>query len=155
MKKAAWPCFLILGLPLLLAAPLRGAQETRPLEEQGSPLRYAIWVELDDAGKMLRGREEIVWRNLSRDEVPDMWFHLYWNAFKNERSAMLEESREDGGLGRSFPEEGGWGTIDITRLTLADGTDLLSMLEFMVPDLPAHSEDRTVARILFPAAVKP
>ena len=155
MNKAAWPCFLILGLPLLLAAPLQGVQETQPLEEQGSPLRYEIWVELDDAGKMLRGREEIVWRNLSRDEVPDMWFHLYWNAFKNERSAMLEESREDGGLGRSFPEEGGWGYIDINRLTLTDGTDLLPTLEFMVPDLPAHSEDRTVARILFPAAVKP
>jgi hypothetical protein len=155
MKRAGGPLFLTLSIALLLAEPLPGIQETGPPEQPGSPLRYEIQVELDDAGKMLRGREEIVWRNTSQDEIPDMWLHLYWNAFKNERSAMLEESQEDGGLGRSRPDEGGWGYIDITRLTLADGTDLLPTLEFMIPDLPAHEEDRTVARILFPAALKP
>ncbi len=154
MKKATWPPFLALGVALLLASPLRGAQETRPAEK-GSPLHYEIWVELDDSGKKLHGREEILWRNMSRDEVPDMWFHLYWNAFKNERSAMLEESREEGALGLGSKEEGGWGYIDITRMTLADGTDLQPTLEFMVPDLPPHTEDQTVARIRFPAAVKP
>ena len=155
MKRAAWPSVIALGMALLLAAPLRATQETRPPEEPGSPVRYQIDVALDDAGKILRGREEIVWWNTSRDEIPDMWFHLYWNAFKNERSAMLEESREDGSLGRSLPEEGGWGYVDITRLTQADGTDLLPTLEFMTADLPLHSQDRTVARVLFPAAVKP
>jgi len=154
MKKAIWPPFLALGAALLLASPIRGAQEIRPAEK-GSPLRYDIRVELDDAGRKLRGREEILWRNMSRDEVPDMWFHLYWNAFKNERSAMLEESREEGALGLGSKDEGGWGYIDITRMTLADGTDLQPTLEFMVPDLPPHTEDQTVARIRFPAAVKP
>ena len=155
MKKAAWIAFLALGITLFTPARLRGRQETRPMEEQGSPLRYEIWVELDAAGKMLHGREEIVWRNTSRDEIPDMWFHLYWNAFKNEKSAMLEESREGGSLSRGLPDDLKWGYIDITRLALADGTDLLPTLEFMIPDLPAHREDRTVARIAFPAAVKP
>jgi hypothetical protein len=104
---------------------------------------------------MLRGREEISWRNETRDEVPDMWLHLYWNAFKNERSAMLEESREEGAMGRSAAEEGGWGCIDITRIALADGTDLRPTLQFMIPDLPAHAEDQTVARVSFPTPVKP
>ena len=154
MRKIPSTSCLVLGIALLLGLPLRGAQETQPAEK-GSPLRYKIWVELDDSGKMLRGKEEIIWLNQTRDEVTDMWFHLYWNAFKNERSAMLEESQEEGALGRRDEEEGGWGWIDITRITLADGTDLRSTLEFMVPDLPAHPEDRTVARVRFPAAVKP
>jgi hypothetical protein len=66
---------------------------------------------------------------------------------------MLEESRDEGALGRSAEEEG-WGWIDITRITLADGTDLRPTLEFMVPDFPVHPEDRTVARVRFPAAVR-
>jgi hypothetical protein len=123
--------------------------------EKGSPLSYVISVELDNSGKRLLGKEEIIWRNQTRDEILDLWFHLYWNAFKNEKSAMLEESREEGALGRSAEEEGGWGYIDLTRIALADGTDLRPTLEFMSPDLPAHPEDRTVARVRFPAAVKP
>ena len=154
MRKLTSASCLALGLALLLGLPLRGVQETTAAEK-GSPLRYEISVELDNAGKMLRGREEIIWRNQTGDEVTDMWFHLYWNAFKNERSAMQEESQEEGALGRRSEEEGGWGWIDITGITLADGTDLRPTLEFMVPDLPAHPEDRTVARVRFPAAVKP
>jgi hypothetical protein len=145
---------LALVIALLLALPLGRAQETLTTE-MGSPLRYVISVGLENSGKRLLGKEEIIWRNQTRDEIPDLWFHLYWNAFKNERSAMLEESREEGGLGRTAEEEGGWGYIDITRITMADGTDLQPTLEFMVPDLPAHPEDRTVARVRFPAAVKP
>jgi len=154
MRKTRLPLFLTLGFGLLQAFPLQSAQE--PLaQEKGSPLRYEISVELDSSGKMLRGREEIGWRNQTRDEIPDMWLHLYWNAFKNERSAMLEESRAEGGRGRSAAEKGGWGYIDITRVALDDGTDLGPTFEFMVPDLPAHPEDRTVARVRFPQAVKP
>jgi len=143
-----------LVITLLLALPVDGAQETQTAEI-GSPLRYVISVELDSSGKRLLGKEEIIWRNQTRDEVPDLWFHLYWNAFKNERSAMLEESREEGALRRAAAEEGAWGYIDITRINLADGTDLRPTLEFMIPDLPAHPEDRTVARVRFPAAVQP
>jgi hypothetical protein len=149
LSHLLWP----LSIALVLALPLRSAQELPPAERK--PLRYEIAVTLDPAAKALHGREEITWRNQTRDEVPDMWLHLYWNAFKNERSAMLEESREEGSLGRRAAEEGGWGYIDITRIALADGTDLKPTLEFMIPDRPAHPLDQTVARILFPQAVKP
>ncbi len=153
MKKKASAWGLAFGIALLIVPRLPAAQETPP-EKRGSSLRYEIWVELDDAGKTLRGREEMTWRNETQDEVSDMWLHLYWNAFKNERSAMLEESRTEGALGRRF-EKGGWGWIDITRIALAEGANLKPTLEFMTPDQPAHSEDQTVARVLFPAPVRP
>jgi hypothetical protein len=153
MEKKTAACGLALGIALLIVPHLRAVQDTEPAEK-GIPLRYEIWVELDNAGKMLHGREEILWRNETQAEVADMWFHLYWNAFKNERSAMLEESREDGAMGRRI-EEDGWGWVDITRIALADGTDLKPTLEYMIPDQPAHPEDQTVARVLFPVPVKP
>jgi hypothetical protein len=121
---------------------------------QTSPIRYEIRVELDHGARMLRGEEEIVWRNETRDEIPDMWFHLYWNAFKNEKSAVFEESRSEGGGGLKI-DKGGWGWVEITRISLADGTDLGPALEFMTPDEPAHPEDQTVCRVRFPAPLKP
>jgi hypothetical protein len=154
MRKMNAARGLAMGVALLLMVPqLRAFQETGS-PEPGRPLDYEIWVELDDAGKTLHGREQISWRNLTQDEVSDMWFHLYWNAFKNEKSAMLEESRSEGSVGRRAEEEG-WGWIDIRRIALADGTDLGPTLEFMIPDQPAYPGDQTVARVLFPAPIKP
>ncbi len=153
MRRKLTACGLALGIALLTVPHLRAVQEAAPAEK-GKPLRYEIWVELDDVEKRLHGREDIIWRNETRDEISDMWFHLYWNAFKNERSAMLEESRREGAMGRRF-EEGGWGWVDITRIALADGTDLKPTLAFMIPDRPAYPEDQTVARVLFPAPVGP
>jgi hypothetical protein len=140
---------------VLVLGGLAMAQTTPPPPAAGeSPLRYDIRVELDHAGRMLHGEEEIVWLNRTQDEVPDMWLHLYWNAFKNEKSAFFEEAREESPDGVQV-EDGAWGWIDLTRIALADGTDLLPTLEFMTPDSPPHPGDQTVARVRFPAPVKP
>lgn len=129
----------------------------RTAEAAGPPvLRYEIWVELDDAGKTLTGREDIVWTNRTRDAVPDMMFHLYWNAFKNESSAFFEEARAEGFFSRaSVPEEGDWGWIDITDIRLADGPDLGPTMEFVTTDKPLHPADQTVMRVRFPRPVQP
>jgi hypothetical protein len=139
---------------VIFSAAFSCAAQGTSIQPQTSPLRYDLRVELDHGDKMLRGEEEIVWRNETRDEIPDMWLHLYWNAFKNEKSAMFEESRSEGGPGLMV-EKGGWGWIDITRIALADGTDLGPTLEFMIPDEPVHPEDQTVARVRFPVPLKP
>jgi len=98
---------------------------------------------------MLSGREEIIWRNTSQDEVGDMWFHLYYNAFKNKKSSMLQEKP-----GRRV-REGTWGWIDVDTIRLADGTDLAPSMEFMTEDQPRHPGDQTVMRVRFPETVKP
>jgi hypothetical protein len=119
-------------------------------------LSYEIWVELDDAARMLHGREDIVWMNRSGEAVTDMLFHLYWNAFKNEKSAFFEEALEETAGGRSLlPGDGEWGWIDVTAVRLADGPDLISTMEYVTADVPRHSYDQTVMRIRFPEPVKP
>jgi hypothetical protein len=139
---------------MLFFATVGNSGQSVQSAEWSSPLSYEIWVSLDDAGKMLRGKETLIWRNQTQDEIPDMWFHLYWNAFKNEKSAMMEESREES-LGGVRVEDGDWGWIDLTRVVLADGTDLMPTLEYMTPDYPVHPDDQTVARVHFPASLKP
>ncbi|MEA2006172.1 MAG: M1 family metallopeptidase, partial [Acidobacteriota bacterium] len=124
-------------------------------EEREPSLCYQIWVELDDQDKMLYGKEEIVWVNKSQDEVQDMWFHLYYNAFKNEKSAVIEESKESIKQFGIKVKDGEWGWIDVTSIYLADGRDLTPTMEFVTQDEPIHPDDQTVMRVIFPEPVMP
>ncbi len=151
----------ILSVCLLVAAIVVAPSVARPGQDAAAApeapgLRYEIWVELDAAGKMLLGKEEIVWTNPTREPVPDMLLHLYWNAFKNEDSAFLREAAAGSMFSRgAAPDDGEWGWIDVTDIRLADGTDLRPGLSFVTPDGPDHPGDQTVARVLFPAPVEP
>jgi len=153
-KRIGYVC--LLGAALLVL-PARAVPRQEVAGVAAAPvLRYEIWVELDAAAKMLLGKEEIVWTNPSRETVPDMLFHLYWNAFKNEESAFLREARAESMVGRgSAPDDGEWGWVDITDIRLADGTDLKPGLKFVTPDGPEHPNDQTVVRVLFPEPVQP
>ncbi len=155
-ERNAFVCLLAAAL-LFLPSAARPAQDPPPAATGGAPgLRYEIWVELDAAGKMLLGKEEIVWTNPTAEAVPDMLFHLYWNAFKNEDSAFLREAAAETMFGGgSSPKDGEWGWIDVTDIRLADGSDLRPAFQYVTPDGPEHPGDQTVARVLFPAPVQP
>jgi hypothetical protein len=157
MRNRIVPTCLVLGAALLLLPALSRPGQEPSAPPSGAPgLRYEIWVELDAAAKMLLGKEEIVWTNPSREAVPDMLFHLYWNAFKNEDSAFLREAAAETMFGGgAAPKEGEWGWVDITDIRLADGSDLKPNLSFVTPDGPENPGDQTVARVLFPAPVEP
>ena len=157
MKKALIVFFLL--FPSLAAAQ---ATEPAPAAAAGvapMPLQYEIWVTLDPAQKMLRGRETIRWTNTTRDTVPDLWFHLYWNAFKNEESAFMREARQENfGAdmhGDTDVKDGDWGWIDVNAIRLKDGADLKPTMEFMAPDLPRHGDDQTVMRVRLPKPLAP
>ncbi|MGA2532018.1 MAG: M1 family metallopeptidase [Candidatus Aminicenantales bacterium] len=148
---------LLCAVPFLFLGRLRAAGvDAVPLVPNAPVLRYEIWVELDDAAKMLRGKEDIVWTNRGREPVPDMLFHLYWNAFKNSASTFFREAAEETPFARrSEPEDGEWGWVDVTGIRLADGRDLGPTKEFVRPDLPLRDGDQTVLRVRFPEPVKP
>jgi hypothetical protein len=108
---------------------------------------YTLRARLDPEAHTVHGEGHIHWRNASRQPVHELWLHLYLNAFKNERSAFLRE--RVGGRGSAAPED--WGAIDVRRLSLADGTDLLPALERSRPG----DEDETDARVPLPRPVDP
>ena len=80
----ALPCFIILSLALAVAGAATG-HGALP-KEAPRVVDYSISVRLDAEKKEIRGRQRVVWRNPSSDDVLDLWFHLYLNAFRDNRS---------------------------------------------------------------------
>ncbi|MBA7492384.1 hypothetical protein ES702_02934 [subsurface metagenome] len=151
--KTKNPFFLFLLFIICLAL---ARSETLLAQKRISNIKYKIWVTLDDQNRMLYGKEDIIWFNKTKDEVKDMWFHLYYNAFKNEKSTMIQESKKEwfGAFGIKI-KEGEWGWMDVTSIILDDGRDLKPTMEYVTQDEPLHPGDQTVMRILLPEPVKP
>ncbi len=111
-----------------------------------------IAVELDPSTHTLLGTETIRWRNTAGVPAPDIWLHLYLNAFASNRTTFMKES---GGTHlRSSRPVDSWGWTRITRIALPDGTDLLPAMEFVRPD-DDNPDDRTVVRVALPEPVPP
>lgn len=125
---------------LLLVPHLTQGADPKPVAS------YDIRATLDPAAKTIRGTQVLTWLNDSPDTVATLQFHLYLNAFKNEKSTFLR--------GRSSPPPRDWGWIDVTRLRLAGGEDLTARLRFIQPD-DANADDQTVAEVALPSPVPP
>lgn len=138
----------LLAVALAFSAPLPAALP----EHAEKIVDYSISVRLDADAKELAGTEKVRWRNPSGDLVGDLWLHLYWNAFRNNRSTFYVES--GGRLRNDGAPEDSWGWIDVDELKLVDGTDLLPTLTYEHPD-DDNTEDRTVARVQLPRPVAP
>jgi len=131
-----------------LAGPVRAALP----ERSDRVVAYAIEATLDHPNRTVHGRETLTWRNTTSETVPDLQFHLYLNAFKNQETTFFKESK---GRHRGFrARDGGWGYIDLTSLALDGGADLLAASEFIRPD-DGNPGDETVLRVPLPAPVPP
>lgn len=115
-------------------------------------VHYEITAKLDTFPKAVIGQETVTWINDSPDHVSSLRFHLYLNAFKNEKSTFFKEL---GGRRRRGKLRGDkWGYIDIQKMTLADGTDLLPTLRYEHPD-DNNLDDQTVCSVKLPKPVPP
>jgi len=113
---------------------------------------YRIQVNLLTETKALDGRETVSWLNDSEVPVSELQFHLYLNAFKNNRSTFMKES---GGTLRGFKlDEDNWGYITVKSIRIKEGEDLTSLMEFIQPD-DGNPDDQTVMRVPLPAPVPP
>ena len=94
--------------------------------------------------RQLIGQQRLIWRNPSNDTIPDLWFHLYLNAFKSPNTTFFKES--GGQLRGAAQGQDNWGWIQIKSLKLEDGTDLTGSMRFEQPD-DQNPEDQTVMRV--------
>jgi len=114
---------------------------------------YAIDVRLDTVTHKLAAEEVLTWHNLTGDTIADMQFHLYLNAFRNNKSTLF---RESGGLirGMGLSDNDGWGYIEISRIATPSGEDLTDRMEFIRPD-DDDEADKTVMRLTLPSPLPP
>ncbi|MDZ7268263.1 MAG: M1 family metallopeptidase [candidate division KSB1 bacterium] len=114
---------------------------------------YDIDVRLDTKTRELKATERLVWHNRTAQATAELQFHLYLNAFRNDRSTFM---RESGGMSRGNRiDKDGWGYIEVERIQLAgSGQDLTAALAFIQPD-DDNRDDKTVARLPLPRPVAP
>ena len=155
MKRLLLLLSLFFWLPVL-------AQPTKPIFPQPLSPRFAnyqIDVTLDPATKKLTGRETLTWRNPSQDAIRELRFHLYLNAFRNEKTTFM---RESGGQLRGTEidrnaDQNPYGSIDVLSMKARGrGTAPAETLayEFIQPDV-ANPDDHTVIRVPLSKPVGP
>lgn len=132
-----------------VAAP--SAQTPQPAHRSPRNANYTITARLDAAARIITGQEQIIWRNTTDKATSELQFHLYWNAWRDNRSTWMRERLLAGNteLGRRPQEERG--AIDVTTLSV-DGVSL--PFTFISPD-DDNPDDRTVIRVALPGPVPP
>lgn len=114
---------------------------------------YHIKATLDCQRKQVKATEILQWRNPSRHPTGEFYFHLYMNAFRNERSTFLSQAPKMYKSSANLdPQE--LGGIDIQRFVLNNTYDLLPQIEYVQPN-DSNQHDSTVVRIKAPRAIAP
>lgn len=112
---------------------------------------YTLDAKLDDVQKKITGKGTLKWTNASSEPTRELWFHLYLNAFKNDRTLFL---RSPFGAGRSGEHATEWGYIDIERMTVRElgGIEIWSDADKHSPGDP---DDQTDIRVPLPSDITP
>lgn len=127
---------------LLLLAGI-GARGQAPYWQQ--QVDYQIEVTLDPVAKTLDGFEQLSYYNHSPDTLRYIWFHLWPNAFKNDRTAFTDQQLRNGN----------------TRYYFADRDEhgYINRLDFRVNGTAARTEDHPqwidVVKVLLPTPLPP
>lgn len=113
---------------------------------------YHIDVKLIPEEKTILGNQILSWTNKTDTPVSELRFHLYLNAFKNNRTSFMKES---GGRHRGYKgSDEGWGFIEVKSIKLQEDQDLTPTLEYIQPD-DGNEYDQTVMRVWLPGPVMP
>ena len=114
---------------------------------------YEIEVVLDPESHRLEGVEKIRWTNRTDAATDELYFHLYLNAFAGSRTTFMREA-DWPSLRNRTESNGDWGWIQVDRMVLDDGSDLLPVKEFVRPD-DNNPDDFSLARVKLPRVVEP
>ncbi len=158
------PTVVVVALVSAAPAPARFDADGKAL---GEPLSdriasYVIDARLDHEARKLTGHETVTWVNRSAEPQSTLWFHAYWNAFKNAKSTFYRDAEDKQGFRDERPESGRyptrkpdeWGWMKLTRAVLPDGADLLPSLRWQHPD-DDNADDQTVFTLSLPHPVPP
>ncbi|OGD21891.1 MAG: hypothetical protein A2W03_10925 [Candidatus Aminicenantes bacterium RBG_16_63_16] len=130
---------------LVSAAPVAGSL-AEPV------VSYQFQVRLDPAQKTVAGSENLTWLNTSGLPVSELQFHLYLNAFKNNRTTLMKES---GAAYREIErQDEDWGYVTVHKIEVGGGPDLTPSVAYIQPD-DGNPDDQTVMKVALPYPVNP
>lgn len=130
------------------------------VKAQNKPLsnriaNYTINVTLDAEKKALKGQEILEWKNTSTDNISELQFHLYLNAFRDKNSTFMKES---GGQLRGDVVDANvknnLGSIDIESMKVRNGENLTKNIKFIQPD-DLNDKDKTVISVALSKPLRP
>ena len=137
---------------MALPTPASMAGPTVPATaKSASNANYRIEATFNRQHRTLTGRETLTWRNISANPTTTLQFHLYYNAWRDDRSSWMREARLTG-LDFRIPEEQR-ASIDVTRLDVGR-SDLTHRVRFIAPD-DGNRDDRTVMEVPLESPVAP
>lgn len=144
-------------LLLLIVSPLLlTAQDKRfktPLSSRTA--NYDIQLKLDTQNKKVHAEQTLTFTNPSADTIWSMPFHMYYNAFKNNKTTFYSEAK---GLMSNKSQEdidkGIWSWIEVLEVKDAAGNDLMDSLNY-VPIDDGNLNDHTVLELRLKEPVLP
>lgn len=108
-------------------------------------LEYKMEVSLTDSTKMLDGHLDLKYKNNSPDTLRFIWFHLWPNAYKNDRTALSDQMLQNGSTGFYFSNE--------------DQRGYINRLDFKVDDKPVtiedHPQHQDIIKLILPQPLLP
>ncbi len=75
-------------------------------------VKYQINVRLDDTLHFLHGNETIIYKNNSPEALPIIWFHIWPNAYKSNRTPFAKQELQNGKTTFHFSNDSQRGYID-------------------------------------------
>lgn len=102
-------------LPATLFTTFCGFAQTPPITKQSNwqqHVDYTISVTLNDVEHTLSATEKMVYTNHSPNELKELYFHLWPNAYKNDETAFAKQELENGETDFYFSKEEDRGWID-------------------------------------------
>ena len=101
---------------------------------------YTIDVSLNDKEKTLDGFEKIIYTNNSPDTLHFIWFHLWMNAYKNDKTAFSDQMLENGKTNFYFSskEEKGYINrlnfkVDGITASIEDHPNFIDVIKIILP----------------------
>lgn len=132
-----------IGLIFLCSVILYAIPSTLQAWQQS--VAYKIDVSLSTKEHTLTGKESLTYRNNSPDTLKEVWFHLYPNAYRDNRSVFAQETYREGSYRFFFAPRKDRGFIDIQAL---------QMEAVPIPSAQRKIED-TEMKVILPRPIPP
>jgi hypothetical protein len=150
---------LVLAIVIVLAPGVAPWVQGQTYESQiEHPIvQYQMSATLNPANKTIKGHYTLTWWNHTDETIPELYFHLYLNAFKNMDSTFMREAssgQREGVLKDwlSIPGKDKWGWVDIDHIQIVNGADLTPLVSYAHPD-DNNTKDQTVVHIQLPRPI--